>query len=73
MSDAGGDIIIKGGSVQVHFDGSLYVQDSSDPRKHSSAKKKIQRIKIVDDTGRMLYDSGEHPDGLRWTVQVLCK
>ncbi len=73
MSDAGGDIIIKGGSVEVYFDGILYQKDPSDSRKHSNSLKKIDRIKIKDETGVIKYDSGDHPDGFRGTITVLCK
>jgi hypothetical protein len=73
MSDASGDIIIKGGSVQIHFDGSLYQKDPSDPRKFSHSDRKIQRIIIDDENGKMQFDSGDHPDGLKYTIRVLCK
>lgn len=73
MSDSGGDIIIKGGSVQLHFDSAQYTKDPSDPRKHSNLNKRITRIVIDDGAGGIQYDSGDHPDALKWTIKVLCR
>lgn len=73
MSDSGGDIILKGGSVQLHFDDVLYTKDPSDPRMRSNRNKKIVRITIDDESGSIQYDSGDHPAGLQCTIKVFCK
>lgn len=66
----GDDIIIKGGSVELSFDGSLYIKDSIDPTKHKHAGRKITRVLVEDETGKSVYDSGTDKDGLRWTITV---
>ena len=72
MSDPGngGVIIIKGGSVALEYDESVYVKDPADPRSHKNSSKKITRVVI---TGDISYDSGEHPGGLRCTITTTCK
>jgi len=67
MSGGSGDIIIKGGSVEVIFDGLLYPVDLSDPVSHKSATRKITRIVI---TGDVSFDSGVRSEGLRCEVRV---
>lgn len=66
----GGEIIIKGGSVEVDFDGSVYTKDPNDPRRHKNAVKKITRVVI---TGDIQFDSQEHPGGLRCEIKAHCK
>jgi hypothetical protein len=73
MSDAGGDIIIKGSSVHIHFNATLYQRDPSDPSKYSNPIRKISRIIIRDENDVMKFDSGDHPIGLKWTIEVLSK
>lgn len=73
MSEASGDIIIKGGSVQILFDRALYQQDPSDPKKYSHQGRKIERITIMDEMGSPMFTSGDHPDGLKWTIEIRCK
>jgi hypothetical protein len=68
--DDGSDIIIKGGSVELNYDEHFYPVDPSDPRRHKSDNKKIVRIRI---TGDLDYDSGEHPNGLRCDITVVCR
>ena len=70
MGDGGGDIIIKGGSVDVNYDQTLYPKDPADPRKHENANRSIIKITIADESNRVVYDSGDNPAGLRWTVTV---
>jgi hypothetical protein len=67
MSGGSGDIIIKGGSVEVVFDGLLYPVDLQDPVSHKNANRKITRIVI---TGDVSFDSGVHTEGLRCEVKV---
>jgi hypothetical protein len=70
MGDGGGDIIIKGGSVDVNFDDNLYRKDPADPKRHENATRKITRITVVDESTKTVYDSGDDPSGLNWTVKV---
>ena len=42
MGDGGGDIIIKGGSVDLNFDDNLYQKDSNDP-KHAAQAQRAER------------------------------
>lgn len=71
MAD-GGDIIIRGGSVDLDYDDSVYPPENGRPRKHLAKNKRIRQITVADgDT--ILYDSGDHPDGLLYTVSVLTK
>lgn len=69
MGDGGGDIIIKGGSVDVNFDETLYKKDPADPRKHENANRTITKITIVDENKETVYDSGNNSAG-KWTVTV---
>ena len=70
MAEEGGVIIVKGGSVQLYFDSSLYQRDSNDPTAHKHEGRKITRIKVEDENGQSLFDSEINKDGLRWTVTV---
>jgi hypothetical protein len=63
----GSDIIIKGGSVEVVFDGLLYPVDLQDPVSHKNATRKITRIVI---TGDISFDSGVRPEGLHCEVRA---
>jgi hypothetical protein len=70
MGESGSDIIIKGSSVDLEFDGDVYLKDPSDPRKHKNNSKKITRVLI---TGDVNYDSGDQPGGLKCTIRISCK
>jgi hypothetical protein len=73
----GGEIIIKGGSVEVEYDGRTYTEDPADPRKHSNASKKITQVVIIDQTNPeapvVVFDSEDHPGGLKWKITATCK
>jgi hypothetical protein len=72
MANGTDDIIIKGGSVELKFDDTVYVKDHSDGKfKHRD--RKVIRVLITDESGAIHFDSGDHPAGLRWTVSVVCK
>lgn len=73
MSDGSGEIIVKGGSVDLQFDGTLYQRSLSDPAKHGNPNRKITSIVIVDEEGTEKFNSGESSSGLRWTVTVHTK
>ncbi|HVQ37591.1 MAG TPA: hypothetical protein VMS31_08660 [Pyrinomonadaceae bacterium] len=66
MSGGSGDIIIKGGSVELRFDESLYPK-TADPIVYRNADRKITRVVI---TGEITFDSGEHTEGLRCEVKA---
>ena len=73
----GGEIIIKGGSVELEYDGNTYTEDPGNPRKHKNANKKITQVVITDETDPsdpiVVYDSGDHPGGLKWEIKTTCK
>lgn len=70
MSETGTDIIIKGGSVQLNFDGTLYQKDVNDPKKHKHDGRKITRVQVEDESGKSLFDSSTNDKGLKWTITV---
>ena len=65
----GGDIIIKGGSVDLQYEESVYVKDPLDPTSHKNSTRKITRV-VID--GDISFDSGEFKDGLRCTITTTC-
>lgn len=68
----GEDIIIRGGSVDIDYDDSLYPKEGSS-RSHKNGQKKIIRITVVDEDGKPQYDSGEHQGGLKWEIKAHCR
>jgi hypothetical protein len=70
MSDNTSDIIIKGGSVELEFDETLYLPKVGDPLVRVCANKKI--IQVLVTGGGLVYDSGNYPDGVGCTVRVVC-
>lgn len=70
MGDGASDIIIKGGSVELLYDETLYGRNPNDPWSHRNAKGKVVRIVI---SGDLNYDSGSHPDGLLCEIRVVCR
>ena len=67
----GGDIIIKGGSVDLTFDDDVYKKDDpSKPKKHRNSNGKITKIVVVDENGAEKCNSGDSPSGLKWTITV---
>ena len=66
----GDDIIIRGGSVELEYDSSVYEESSADPRKRQNSGKKITRIVI---TGEINFDSGVHPEGVKCEVRASCR
>lgn len=73
MAEGGGAIIIKGGSVQLIFDNSLYQQESGDPSSYKDDSRKIVNVQVQDGDGKLRYDSGADDDGLDWTITVSTK
>ena len=70
MSNGTADIIIKGGSAEVHFDDSVYEQDPQDPNTYSNEDKKIVRVVI---TGDLSFDSGAKPGGWQCEITAHCE
>jgi len=70
MGEGGGEIIIKGGSVEVNFDDSLYLKEQLDPNKHKNANRMITRVQVQDASGRSLFDEADDKDGLQWLITV---
>jgi len=71
MADGGGggdQIIIKGGSVELSYDSTVYVKES--PGMHKSATRKITRVQVDDADGKPQFDSGASDEGLNWTITV---
>jgi hypothetical protein len=66
----GDDIIIKGGSVDLNYDESVYARDPKDPKSHKNETLKISRVVI---TGDITYDSDAYPEGLRCEIRVITK
>jgi len=67
----GGDIIIKGGSVDLDFDDNVYKKDDpAKPKKHLNKNGKITQIVVVDENGVEKCNSGVSPSGLKWTITV---
>jgi hypothetical protein len=65
----GGDIIIKGGSCELHFDDGVFKKDGSDPRgrKHRHDNLKIRRIVITGEG----FDKA-FPDGFTGEIRITC-
>ena len=66
----GGDIIIKGNSVDIDYDEAVYPKDPANPKKHKHQNKTVTRVLI---TGDINFDSGEHPNGLKCEITTFCK
>jgi hypothetical protein len=67
----GGDIIIKGGSCEIHFDDRVFRKDQADPkaRRHKHDVLKIKRIVI---TGDSKFDEA-FPDGFKGVIKITCE
>ena len=74
MADGGGgDIIIKGGSVDLQFDDDVYKKNSGgDPKKHENPNGKITRIVVADENDVEKYNSGNE-NVMKWKVTVFAK
>jgi hypothetical protein len=67
MSSGGADIIIKGSSIDITFDNSVYPDQGRGSHK---GQRKMQRIIVIDDQENVKYDS-QSDDVKKWTVTVL--
>ena len=76
MSEGGGDIIIKSGSVILDFDDTLYPKRQNDPKKHENENRKVTKIIIVETVNgeeKVIFHSGEHPGGLKWDTHFFTR
>jgi hypothetical protein len=69
MGDGGGDIIIKGGSVELNFNDSVYQRVLNDPSTYRNQNRQISRVLVEDQEGKVQFDSGEQ-SGLTWRITV---
>ena len=67
----GGDIIIKGGSVDILYDDSLYRKQGE--WSHTNDQKRMTRITVADESGKTLYDSGVNTAGLNYEIKAHCE
>jgi hypothetical protein len=67
----GGDIIIKGGSVDIRYDDSLYRKEGE--WGHVDPDKRMTRITVTDESGKTVYDSGDNRGGLKWEIKAHCE
>jgi hypothetical protein len=70
MGDTGTDIIIKGGSVEVSFNGTVYQKEPGDPKRHRNTDRRITRVRVEDENQQSLFDSDTNDEGLMWTITV---
>ena len=69
----GGDIIIKGGSVDIDFDEAKYPKEFGRPRNHKADDQTITRVTVEDAASNVKYDSnGDTADKTNWTIHVYC-
>jgi hypothetical protein len=67
----GSDIIVRAGSVEVEFDSAVYPPVA--PKKHKNASGKLTRVLITDDADKTIFDTGDHPSGLKYQIKAFCK
>jgi hypothetical protein len=73
MAENGGDIIIKGGSVELTFNDGIYQKAvSTDPSTYRNPDRQITRVVVLDEAGNVRLDSGAST-GLRWSITVSSK
>ncbi len=70
--DGSSEIIIKGGSCEIHFDDKVIKKDPKDrkKRKHRCDSLTITRIVIK---GNQAFDSQNMPDGFKGKITITCK
>lgn len=66
MSNGGTDIIIKGTSIDITYDDSLYPNMGHGSHK---GQRKMQKIVVVDGQGQVQFDS-QSADVKKWTITV---
>lgn len=69
----GGDIIIKGSSVDIDYDDAKYPKETGKPRNHKSSDQIITRVTVEDGNNTVQYDtSNDAADPSRWTIHIYC-
>ena len=69
----GSDIIIKGGSVDLEYDETVYRKDNGDPKKHKNSDMKITRVVITGDINFDSRDQQPGTNGLKCEITISCK
>ena len=65
------DIIIKGGSVELVFDDTIFHKEVNDPKIRKAREMKITQVIITG--GGMDWSSPEFPQGSDCTIRVVCR
>lgn len=70
----GGDIIIKGSSVDIDYDDAKYPTEPGKPRNHKASDQTITRVTVEDANNTVKYDSNNETaaDPSLWTIHVYC-
>jgi hypothetical protein len=69
MSD-GGEIVIKGGSVEITFNADEFVKDTNDHKLHRHDGLKMINITVEDESGKELWSSETNEGGLKHRVRI---
>ncbi len=67
----GGDILIRGGSAEIHFNNEHFPKDDGDPKKRRFAGGKITRIEVLG-AGDKDFNK-DFPEGFKGTIKVSYK
>jgi hypothetical protein len=65
------DIIIKGGSVELEFDDSVFEKEPGDPKIRKARDLKITQVVVTG--GGMEWSSDVFPQGSACTIRIVCK
>ncbi len=69
----GGDIIIKGSSVDIDYDDVVYKPVNGKPRNHKSDDQMITKVTVEDAGGTTKYDSStQQANPSDWKITVFC-
>lgn len=68
MGEGSGEIIIKGGSVELNFDDGIYQRVLNDPGAYRNQNRQITRVLVEDQEGKVHLDSSESVGLWRITV-----
>jgi hypothetical protein len=68
MGEGSGEIIIKGGSVELNFDDGIYQRVPNDPGAYRNQNRQITRVLVEDQEGKIQLDSSESVGQWRITI-----
>ena len=68
MGEGSGEIIIKGGSVELSFDDGIYQRVLNDPGAYRNQNRQITRVLVEDQEGKVHLDSSEKVGLWRITI-----